>query len=60
MFDLNHEGWLETVPAHVLPFVAPAMAAWNAGADEFNQWSELGWDERDDLVRQAAERTMSG
>lgn len=27
-----------------------AKQRWNAGADEYNQWSELGQDEKDELV----------
>lgn len=27
-----------------------AKARWNAEADEFNQWSELGQDEKDQLI----------
>lgn len=27
-----------------------AEATWNAGADEYNQWCELGQDEKDELI----------
>lgn len=29
---------------------AKAKAKWNAEADQFNQWSELDQDEKDDLI----------
>lgn len=29
-----------------------AKAAWNCEADQFNQWSELGKDEKDLLIQQ--------
>lgn len=45
--DLNHSQWLETVPEDKRKHVQGAVAAWNASADEFNSWDELGWDERD-------------
>lgn len=30
-----------------------ARQSWNSEADEYNQWSELGQDERDELIRKA-------
>lgn len=50
----NHELWLETVPEGLLPYVDRTVAAWNAEADGGNQWDDLGWDERDDLLREMA------
>jgi hypothetical protein len=54
MMDLNHDQWLETVPAELLPFVEKAIQDWNDQADEANQWASLGWDERDALLLEAA------
>ena len=33
-----------------------AADRWNAGADEYNQWEELGQDEKDELI--SAERKL--
>ena len=52
--DLNHQQWLETVPAELLPHVPAAVADWDAQADDANKWGALGWDERDALVQQRA------
>lgn len=52
--ETNHRQWLTTVPDDLLPFVANAIAAWDAKADRFNKWRDLGWDERDSLVREQA------
>ncbi|MTJ93887.1 MAG: hypothetical protein F8N36_13665 [Desulfovibrio sp.] len=49
--DLNHEQWLETVPATLLPFADAAVKDWNDQTDDANKWSALGWDERDELLR---------
>ncbi len=35
---------------------ANAKVAWNAGADEFNQWPDLGQDERDGLIEAQRKR----
>lgn len=48
--SLNHQEWLKTVAGRMLKFVDGAVARWNAQADEQNQWSELGWDERDAIL----------
>lgn len=48
--DTNHFLWLETVPAEQRAVVPEVVALWNSAADQFNQWSELGWDERDALL----------
>jgi hypothetical protein len=52
--SLNHQKWLKTVPRRLLPFVCSAIKRWNARADQFNRWAELGWDERDALLRKEA------
>lgn len=49
--DLNHQQWLATVSEEFRPIVPSVIAAWDAQADVFNQWSALGWDERDDLMQ---------
>lgn len=54
MTDVNHALWLETVTDELRPFVDRAVRDWNAQADEYNQWSVLGWDERDEALRNAA------
>lgn len=54
MSGLNHTQWVETVPACLKPYIEQAVNAWNADADRFNQWANLGWDERDAKVRQTA------
>lgn len=53
-FDLNHQQWLKTVPDTLLEFVPATITNWNAQSDFFNQWSDLGWDERDSLLREQA------
>jgi hypothetical protein len=50
----NQALWLETVPDGLRPFVQAAVADWNALADEANQWPDLGWDERDEVLRRIA------
>lgn len=47
---LNHRLWLETVSEGSRKFVAAAVGRWNAQADKFNQWAELGWDERNAIL----------
>jgi hypothetical protein len=49
--SLNHQQWLETVPDSSLPFVPATVTAWDTVADRYNKWSDLGWDERDELLR---------
>ena len=48
--DLNHRQWLETVLDTLRQFVPAAIVQWDAQADIYNQWSALGWDERNSLV----------
>ena len=48
--DINQELWLETVSSVQREFVDSVVSKWNSQADEFNQWPELGWDERDALL----------
>lgn len=52
--DQDHKMWLDTVSEDLLPFVDKAIEDWNAQSDEYNTWNSLGWDERDELVRNAA------
>ena len=48
--DINQELWLETVSSVQREFVDSVVSKWNSQADKFNQWLELGWDERDALL----------
>lgn len=52
--DLNHQQWLETVPAEARQHVPAAIQAWDSKADGYNKWFALGWDERDELLLQQA------
>lgn len=52
--DLNHRQWLDTVPDSLRQFVSATIAAWDARADDYNKWSSLGWDERDELLQAQA------
>lgn len=54
----NNELWLETVSAEKLPYVEKAMETWNKNADQYNQWSELGWDEKDKFLDQIIESSL--
>ena len=36
-----------------------ARAKWNADADEYNQWDDLGQDEKDELIANAGAHTRS-
>lgn len=52
--NLNHLQWLETVPADLRRFVPATISWWDDRADEYNTWADLGWDERDALLREHA------
>jgi hypothetical protein len=51
----NEELWLNTVPVRLRHLVPKAIEEWQAKSDEFNRWAELGWDERDELLKQLAQ-----
>ncbi len=48
--DFNQAYYIETLTDKQRDAVQSAMDAWNAEADEFNQWEGLSWGERDELV----------
>lgn len=49
--DRNHLQRLETLTEAERQFVPVVIAQWNSAADQYNQWTDLGWDERDGLLR---------
>lgn len=54
--------WLETVSADKLPYVKKAMESWNRifqGADPSLQWSELGWNEKNQFLNEVVKSSTS-
>ena len=50
IINFNQVCYLETLTDKQRNAVQGAMDAWNAKADEFNQWDVLSWGERDELL----------
>ena len=45
----------KTVEKKIIDYEEEAKRRWNKEADEYNQWSELGQDEKDELIERLKE-----